>query len=147
MGDNERLLRKIRSHIMVPALMASQGGEVGYDAREGLVKEWAGGDSAELVSLALGGGVHLAAGDYVVRVRLQAPPVDPAPATGYGVLSVHRHGEAEALAQSAIVAGTDAAFGEQLLPFSLGEPALVEPRVAGGGAALRIRSIRIEPRR
>ena len=144
-GGNEGLLRNIRAHVMVPALMASQGGEVGYDAREGLVKEWAGGDSIEPVPIAFGGGVHLVPGDYVVRVRLQAPPVDPAPATGYGVLSVHRHGEAEALAQSAIVAGTDDSFGEQLLPFSLAEPARVEPRVAGGRAEIRVRSIRIEP--
>jgi hypothetical protein len=129
---------------MAPALMASHGGDVVYDPQQGLVKEWDGTDSPEPVALAFGRAIQLPPGDYVARFTLQAPALAPAPPDGYGTLSVHSKGRAEAIAEAPISPTPDDAFADQLLPFTLTQPTLLEPRILGHAAPLRIQGILLE---
>jgi uncharacterized membrane protein len=141
---NPQLLQTVRQHLMAPALMASHGGDVVYDPQQGLVKEWDGTDSPEPVALAFGRAIQLPPGDYVARFTLQAPALAPAPPDGYGTLSVHSKGRAEAIAEAPISPTPDDAFADQLLPFTLTQPTLLEPRILGHAAPLRIQGILLE---
>ena len=139
-----RLLRKVRQHIMVPALMAGHGGDIAYDPPQGLVKEWEGTTSPEPVALVFGRAIQLAPGDYIARFTLQAPAMTPAPADGYGTISVHSRGETASIAQAPIAPSPGEDYIEQTLPFTLARATLLESRILGRAAPLRLRRILLE---
>lgn len=142
---NPRLLQKIHQHLMVPALMASHGGDVVYDRQYGLVKEWSGTNAPDPVALAFGRAIQLPPGDYVARFTLQVPAAIPPPAGGYGTVSVHSRGQADSIAQAPIATTPGNFFADQLLPFSLDQSTLLEPRILGHAAPLQVKAIHLEP--
>ena len=141
--DNPRLLQRIRTRQMVPAMMHSHGGAVVYDDTYGLIRQWEGRDTIPPVSLAFGHSTHLRAGRYVARFKILAPETSPPSPDGYGTISVHRRGIDSPIAEAPILPSPD--FTEQSLPFSLAEATLVEPRIRGSSHPLQMKSIRIEP--
>lgn len=143
--DNPRLLRMIREHHMLPALMYSQGGVITHEDGHGLVRKWAGGPVSAPVPLAFGRFAPLPAGEYVARFMVRAAATSPPPAAGYGRLAIHLDREPEPAASVPVAPRTDGAFAEQAVPFRLAEPADVEPRIYAGETALEAVSIRFEP--
>ncbi len=138
------LMQKVRQHLMAPALMASHGGDVVYEPKYGLIREWDGTDAPEPVALAFGRAIQLPSGDYVARFTLEAPPMEPAPRDGYGTVSVHSRGETASIAEAPIAPTPGDTFADQFLPFTLERSTLLEPRILGRAAPLRIQGIRLE---
>ncbi len=143
--ESASLLQNIRHHQMVPARMLSQVGKVVDIPTDGLIKQWAGHKDSSPALLAFGRAIQLPAGDYIARFELQVPAATPPPAQGYGSLSVHFQNQPESIAALEIIPGPDGSFREQDLPFTLSEPALIEPRITTGDAPLQTRSILLLP--
>jgi len=143
--ESASLLKNIRHHQMVPARMLSQVGDVVELPTHGLIKQWDAREEGNSSLLAYGRAIQLPAGDYIARFDLQVPATTPPPSAGYGALSIHFQNQPESIASLKIIPNPNGSLNKQDLPFTLTEPALVEPRITTGDSPLQARSILLLP--
>lgn len=116
----------------------SHHGEDRFVRGLGLCRYWHGNGSRAPANLTHGSCVRLNPGRYIARFRLAADAPARAAQGNWGILSLHRPGRSEALAQAEVdpVAASPRAYRLQDLPFEVPERMDVEVRVTAGDAAL-----------